>query len=99
MDSVVADTADFLTIDVRVYNKKTKKDIGTYSVAGGTVTKEAPTTAGIITFIVTRTESQSAHTGVYAYEIETTETDTDYTDNVRGRKFIGDCFRLVETNE
>jgi len=98
-DGTVADTADFLTIDVRVYHKRTKADIGTYSVAGATVTKEAPTTAGIITFIVSRTECQSATTGIYSYEIETTETDADYTGGVRGRKFIGDCFRLVETNE
>ena len=99
VDGSVADTADFLTIVVRVYHKKNHSEMGSYSVAGGTVTKETPTTAGIITFIVLSTENQSEQTGVYAYEIETTETDTDYPSNRRTRKFIGDCFRLMRTNE
>lgn len=97
--NVVADTADFDTIEVDVFHKHSLIKIGEYSVAGGTVDTPAPTTDGVITFIVSRTETDDAQTGIYQYEIITTETDADYEAGSRTRKYKGDCFILVDSNE
>lgn len=94
IDNVAADTSDFTTIAVEVRHKFSKVVIGSYTLAGGTVQTPAPTSAGIITFIVARSDNESAQTGIYEYEITTTETDADYEDSIRYRKFIGDCFKL-----
>jgi len=90
------DTADFDTIEVNVYHKYTLENIGSYSVAAGTVETPAPTSGGVITFIVGRSDNEDARTGIYKYEVITTETDTDYEDNTRYREYNGDCFILKD---
>ena len=99
INGVAADTSFFITIEVDVYHKRSLIKIGEYSFVAGTVTKELPTTDGVISFIVSRTENESAATGIYTYEIETTEADADYSGGVRHRKYKGDCFNLVFSNE
>ncbi len=96
---VATDTTNFLTIEVDVYHRNQQTKIAELSVTGGTVTKETPTSDGIISFIVPRADTANARTGVYDYEVITTETDTDYTSNVRKRKFVGTCFNLEKSNE
>ena len=96
---VAANTADFDIIEVDVYHKHSLIKIGEYSLAAGTVTKELPTTSGVISFIISRTENQEAQTGIYAYEVETTEADADYDGDVRHRKYKGDSFDLISSNE
>ena len=96
---VAADTADFTTIAVKVFHKSSKVEIGSYTAADVTVGTPAPTTDGIITFIVSRSENADVATGIYSYEVETTEVDADYGGGIRTRKFIGDCFNLVFGNE
>ncbi len=93
------DTANFLTIEVDVFHRNAQTKIGEYSVAGGTVTKEIPTIDGIISFIVPRTATANQRTGLYDYEVITTEIDVDYIDNIRKRKFTGTCFNLEKSNE
>ncbi len=93
------DTDNFLTITVSVYHKKNKTEIGSYSVTGGTVTKEVPTTDGKISFIVSKTENKDATIGIYTHEVTTTETDVDYEGGIRQRKLIGDCFNLIKSQK
>ena len=99
IDGVVADTANFTTIAVKVFHKFSKVEIGSYTKAAGTVDTPAPTTDGIITFIISRSETDDAQTGIYSYEVETTEVDADYEGGFRTRKYIGDCFNLIWGNE
>lgn len=93
------DTSTFDTIEVDVYHKYSLIKIGEYSVAAGTVTKELPTSDGVISFIVSRTENDDAQTGIYQYEVITTEADADFEAGTRKRKYKGDCFILVNSNE
>ena len=99
IDGSAADTLNFLTIEVRVFHKHSLIEIGSYSKSGGTVDNPAPTTDGVITFIVSRSENDDVATGIYQYEVETTETDADFEAGTRTRKFIGDCFILEFGNE
>lgn len=94
IDDAEADTSTFNTIIVEVRHAFSKAVIGSYSLAAGTVERPEPTTAGVITFIVSRSETEDAATGEYEYEITTTETDADYEDSTRYRKFVGTCFYL-----
>ena len=91
----VADTSGFDTIEVKVVHKETLVVIGTYTVAGGTVTKESPTSAGIISFIVPRSATTNASIGIHEFQVTTTETDADYESGVRQRLGVGDCFVLT----
>ncbi len=93
-DGVVVDTADFDTIEVRVLHKHSKVNIGTYSVALGTVTRELPTADGIISFIIPVADNEDAQTGIYQCKVTTTETDIDYPDNIRTRIGKEDNFIL-----
>jgi len=88
------DTADFLTIVVKVKHKKYSVLLGSYSLAAGTVTKKSPTSGGQITFICEASETATPPTKVYEYQVTTTETDAHYEDNTRTRRFRGDCFYL-----
>ena len=99
IDGALADTSNFTTIEVRVFHKFNKVQVGSYSRVGGTVDNPAPTTSGVITFIVSRTENDDAATHIYSYEVETSEVDADFEGGTRTRKFIGDCFNLVFGNE
>ena len=99
IEGEAADTADFTTIEVRVFHSGSKKEIGSYLKAAGTVSTPAPTTDGIIEFIISRSENRNAQIGTYSYEAKTTEVDADYEDGSRTRKFIGECFELVWGNE
>ena len=92
--STAYDTDDFTAISVEVRHKKFGTVIGSYTLAASTVTQESPTTDGIITFIVSRTETASQPVGVYEYEVETIESDTDFESSVRHRSFVDDCFYL-----
>ena len=99
ISSVAADTANFTAIEVDVYHSRTLAKIGEYTLAAGTVTKASPTSGGGITFIVAASETADAETGVYYWEARTTETDADYEDSTRLRKFAGECFKLEPSNE
>jgi len=89
------DTSDFLTIEVKVKHKYYGVDLGTYTLADSEITKETPTTGGQITFIIPATSSTNKSVGVYSYQVTTTETDTDYENNVRTRRLVpDDCFML-----
>jgi len=96
VDSSAYDTANFLTIEVVIRHRYTQVTLDTLTLADSEVTKESPTSSGIISFIVPRSVTSTAKTGTYEYEITTTETDTDYADNTRYRKFVGICFYLKE---
>ena len=92
--STAIDTSTLTAISVEVRHKKFKTVIGSYTLAASTVTKASPTSGGIITFIVSRTDTASQPVGVYEYEIETIETDSGYESSARHRSFVGDCFYL-----
>lgn len=98
-DSSIFDTSTFDTIEVSICHKFSRIEIGNYTLAGGTITLEIPTTSGEITWIIADTETDDAQTGIYIYEVTTTETDADYVGGVRTRKFIGDCFILQANYE
>ena len=93
-DGGTFDTANFLTIAVKVKHKRNGVSLGSYSLAEETVTKESPESGGQITFICEDSETATPPTGVYEYQITTTETDADYEDSTRTRRFRGDCFYL-----
>lgn len=93
------DTSDFNTIEIQIYHKHSLIEIASKSLAAGTVTLEAPTSDGYITFIVEDSETTGEQPGIYVYEILTTETDVDYEANTRTRKFKGDCFILQYSKE
>ena len=95
-DGDAMDTADFTTIEVRVFNF-IHQVIGTYSVADGTVTKIVPTTTGNIFFVVPSTVSAVSRALKYFYRVRTTETDGDYPTGVRTRSFTGWGFKLKTT--
>ena len=90
---VAADTDDFLKIEVKIYDWKTKL-LATYSTTSGTVTREAPTTDGYISFIVPSYINFDSRLGKYFYQITTWEADDDYPGNLRTRKFVGYCYGL-----
>ena len=87
-------TANFLTIVVLVKHKYRSVSLGSYSLAAGTVTKESPTSGGQITFICEDSETTTPPTGVYEWQVTTTETNEGYEDSTRTRRFRGDCFYL-----
>ena len=89
------DTDGFLTIEVKVRHKKWNTLMGTYTLAGGTVTKESPTTDGQISIYIPPADNEDKPVGVYVYQVTTTETDADYTGSVRTRRLVPeDCFYL-----
>ena len=95
IDGTPLDTADFVTIELTLRQKFSKVVMGLYSVAAGTIDTPAPTADGVITWIVERQDNtDEAQTGIYEYEITTTELDADYLAGTRYRKFIDDCFIL-----
>jgi len=86
------DPAGLDTIVVTVKHKHSGTQLGSYSLAAGTVT-DAGNEADI-TFICEDSETTGKPTGVYEYLTVTTETDTDYEDNTRTREQRGDLFYL-----
>lgn len=98
-DGTPFDTDTFTTIEIDVYQKHSLIKIGEYSLAAGTVEQVAPNVDGVIRFRVQESESEDAQIGVYTYEIITTEVDADFDGATRKRKFKGDCFILVSSNE
>ena len=99
IEGVATDTANFTTIGVKVFHKFSKVEIGSYTAGAGTVDTPIPTTDGVITFIISRSENDDVAIGIYSYEVETTEVDADFEGGTRTRKFIGDCFNLIFGNE
>lgn len=91
---VATDTDDFLTIEVEIFHKFSRINLDTFTLAGGDVHKAAPTTDGIIWVIIPQSETDDAETGIYQFQITTTETDTNYPANTRYRRCIEDCFIL-----
>lgn len=96
VDGSAVDTAIFNTIVVTIRHRYTKETLDKLTLAAGEVKTPDPTSSGIITFIIPRTSSYSAKAGTYEYEITTDETDSDYTDSKRYRKFVGNCFYLTD---
>jgi len=95
IDDTPADTANFVTIELEVRHKYSKVVMALYSMAAGTIDTPLPTNAGIITWIIERQDNTvDVQTGIYEYEVTTTELDADYLAGTRYRKFIGDCFIL-----
>ena len=95
IDGEPTDTANFTTIAIEVRHKYSKEVLGLYSMAAGTIDTPAPTTSGVITWIIERQDNtDTVQTGIYEYEVTTTELDADYFAGIRYRKFIGDCFIL-----
>lgn len=90
---VVADTADFLKIEIKIFDWKTKL-LATYSTTDGTVTREVPSADGYISFIVPSDTNFDSRLGKYFYQVTTWEYDTDYPGDMRMRKFVGYCYGL-----
>jgi hypothetical protein len=90
---VAADTDDFVTIEVKIFDWKTKL-LASYSTATATVTREAPSTDGYISFIVPSLTNFDSRIGKYFYQVTTWEYDADYPDGLRTRKFVGQCYGL-----
>lgn len=84
------DTADFNEIVVKVSHKHLGTALGRYSVADSTVTKEAPTSGGQISFTVLGSTTADAALGVYEYQVFT----RDYNGSPPKQKFQGNCFYL-----
>ena len=82
------DTANFLTIEVKVRHRKWDTLLGTYTLADGEVTRESPTSGGQITFIIPADTTTDLPVGVYSYQVTTTETDADYEDSTRTRRLV-----------
>ena len=87
------DTATFDRIWVKVFHKHLGTLIGSYNVGASTVTKESPTTGGLISFTVPDTVTADAALGVYEYQVKTRDNDGD----PMFRKFRGDCFYLKKS--
>jgi len=90
----ITDTDPLTEIEVKVYHASSQQVIGTYTFTGGTVTKVEPTTSCVIVWIVGRDETEDQPTGLYRYQIETTENDDDYPEGKRHRSASGECFIL-----
>jgi len=90
--SGIDDTADLTEIEIKVYHAASQQVIGTYTFTGGTVTKVEPTTSCVIVWIVGRDDTEDQPTGLYRYQIETTENDDDYPEGKRHRSASGECF-------
>jgi hypothetical protein len=95
---VAADTDDFLSIEVKIFDWKTKL-LATYSTVEGTVTREVPTTDGYISFIVPSDTNFDSRLGKYFYQVTTWEYDGDYPGGLRIRKFVGYCYGLKYAKE
>ena len=95
-DGTALDTANFLTIEVKVFNTLLRT-IGTYTLAAGGVTRPDPTTDGDIFFVVSEVTTAAARALKYYYQLKTTETDATYPNNIRTRHAIGWCFELRTT--
>jgi hypothetical protein len=78
------DTADFTTIEVKVFNKL-HRGISTYTLAAGTVSRLIPTTNGQVFFAVPETESAQIRALKYYIQITTTELDANYPNGIRTR--------------
>jgi len=95
-NDIVLNTAIFLTIEVVVFSW-IHNVIGTYTLAGGTVTLLVPNTDGQIFFVVPATITAASRAIKYYYRIKTTETNTDYPTGIRTREYLGWCFDLKVT--
>jgi len=91
-DGNAIDTSIFLTITAKVRGKYNIDLLDTLTLAAGEITKETPTTDGIISMIIPGSVTADAGYGDYKCEIVTTETDSDYPSNTRIRKHIIDNF-------
>jgi len=78
------DTSGFLTIEVKVFNTL-HRGISNYSLAAGTITQVLPVTSGQVFFVLPETESANIRALKYYCQIKTTESDTDYPNNIHTR--------------
>lgn len=77
-DSNVIDLDTLHDIEVTPYHQSSLKEIGPFTLSGGTVTKtDAPN--GICDIIINGTDTDDILTGLYIIQVKTTETDADYT--------------------
>lgn len=90
------DTSIFSTIEVVVFGR-VHDVIGTYTLAGGTVTRLSPTSDGQIFFIIPSETTDDSKAMKYYYRIKTTESNVDYPNNIRTRYFLDWCFELRTT--
>ena len=84
------DTASFDEIVVKVFHKHLGTQLGRYSVADSTVTKETPTSDGQISFTCLGSDTADAALGVYEYQVYT----RDYDGDPPKLKFRGDLLYL-----
>lgn len=88
------DVSGFNTIIIKVIHKHLGTLLDKLTLGDGEIVISDTPTDGNVTFIVPGSVTASAALGVYKYQIRTSETDTDYNDNVRHRVFSSDAFYL-----
>jgi len=67
----------------------------TFTLTGGTVTKTTPA-SGVLDVILDGTDTVKGATGIYQAQVDTEETDADYTP-LRYRYGVDDVFFLKES--
>jgi len=94
VDGDAFDTDPLTEIVIKVFWHKTFEPLWTYTLTGGDITKEAPTTDGQLRFVVSSGTTASGRTGEYFYQIHTYEPDIDFPGGQRERSFTGWVFGL-----
>ena len=75
-NAIDLDSLDDIT--VTVFHKRSLIIMGTFTLSGGTVTKTTPA-SGILDVKLDGTDTDGESTGIYVAQVDTEETDADYT--------------------
>ena len=93
-DTLAPIDLDTLTeITFEVLHSTTNRILGTYTLTGGTITKQDAAN-GLAWFDVGQSKSATAKRGEYLIRTATEETDVDFEDNTHIRTGMAFCFKL-----